>query len=145
MPDDASVCFPTLRSAEATSVTRTGPSRESGVARARWSTRAADWALRTDLNESIRRWRNAIHLLDEAPPSEEGLEIGLRARFGLTTIAIKRAKAGPGEVAMVSPGPDDVVQPGDVLALRYGHDDEDHSGPSDDDHADHDESDEDRD
>jgi trk system potassium uptake protein len=44
-------------------------------------------------------------------------EIGLRARFGLTTIAIKRAKAGPGEVAMVSPGPDDVVQPGDVLAL----------------------------
>ena len=44
-------------------------------------------------------------------------EIGLRARFGLTTIAIKRANTRPGEVAMVSPGPDDVVHPGDVLAL----------------------------
>jgi trk system potassium uptake protein TrkA len=44
-------------------------------------------------------------------------EIGLRARFGLTTIAIKRAKAGPGEVSMVSPGPDDLVYEGDVLAL----------------------------
>ena len=50
-------------------------------------------------------------------PREQVREIGLRARFGLTTIAIKRAKAGPGEVATVSPGPDDVVQDGDILAL----------------------------
>lgn len=45
-------------------------------------------------------------------------DIGLRARFGLTTIAIKRAattEAGP--LTIVSPGPDDVVQTGDVLAL----------------------------
>ncbi|MGD9903578.1 MAG: TrkA family potassium uptake protein [Vicinamibacterales bacterium] len=44
-------------------------------------------------------------------------EIGLRARFGLTTIAIKRAHAAPGEVTTVSPGPDDIVREGDVLAL----------------------------
>lgn len=45
-------------------------------------------------------------------------DIGLRARFGLTTIAIKRtSKTGHGDFTTVSPGPDDVVQPGDVLAL----------------------------
>lgn len=45
-------------------------------------------------------------------------DIGLRARFGLTTIAIKRtSKAGQGDITTVSPGPDDVVQPGDTLAL----------------------------
>lgn len=45
-------------------------------------------------------------------------DIGLRARFGLTTIAIKRtAKTGHGDVTTVSPGPDDVVQQGDILAL----------------------------
>ncbi len=45
-------------------------------------------------------------------------DIGLRARFGLTTIAIKRtSKAGQGDSTTVSPGPDDIVQPGDTLAL----------------------------
>jgi trk system potassium uptake protein TrkA len=43
-------------------------------------------------------------------------EIGLRARFGLTTIAIKR-KEGTGVVTNIAPGPDDVVRPGDTLAL----------------------------
>ena len=43
-------------------------------------------------------------------------EIGLRARFGLTTIAIKR-KEGIGVVTNIAPGPDDVVRPGDTLAL----------------------------
>jgi Trk K+ transport system NAD-binding subunit len=38
-------------------------------------------------------------------------------RFGLTTIAIKRtSKTGHGDFTTVSPGPDDVVQPGDTLA-----------------------------
>ncbi len=50
---------------------------------ARWNTRAADWALRTDLNEALRRWRTAIDLLETAPPSEEGLELGLLARHRL--------------------------------------------------------------
>jgi trk system potassium uptake protein TrkA len=45
-------------------------------------------------------------------------DIGLRARFGLTTIAIKRrSKTGDGETTQVSPGPDDMIQAGDVLAL----------------------------
>ncbi|MGH9386810.1 MAG: potassium channel family protein [Vicinamibacterales bacterium] len=45
-------------------------------------------------------------------------EIGLRSRFGLTTIAIKRAsKSGDGDFTNVAPGPDDVVEAGDILAL----------------------------
>lgn len=56
-----------------------------------------------------------------APPDFFGRtlrDIGLRARYGLTTIAIKRPGAsGHGEVTTVSPGPDDVVQSGDILAL----------------------------
>jgi len=45
-------------------------------------------------------------------------DIGLRSRFGLTTIAIKKAtSSGGSEFANVAPGPDDVVEAGDVLAL----------------------------
>jgi trk system potassium uptake protein TrkA len=45
-------------------------------------------------------------------------DIGLRSRFGLTTIAIKRAsKSADGDFTNVAPGPDDVVEAGDVLAL----------------------------
>lgn len=45
-------------------------------------------------------------------------EIGLRAKFGLTTIAIKHV-APPGEVlsSNIAPGPDDVIREGDVLSL----------------------------
>lgn len=56
-----------------------------------------------------------------APPDFYGKtlrDIGLRARFGLTTIAIKRSsKTGHGDFTVVSPGPDDIVEDGDVLAL----------------------------
>jgi hypothetical protein len=45
-------------------------------------------------------------------------EIGLRSRFGLTTIAIKHAtRAGERDVTNSAPGPDDVVPAGDVLSL----------------------------
>jgi trk system potassium uptake protein TrkA len=45
-------------------------------------------------------------------------DIGLRSRFGLTTIAIKRyAKTSDGPMTNIAPGPDDVVQAGDVLSL----------------------------
>lgn len=48
-------------------------------------------------------------------------EIGLRARFGLTTIAIKHIpKNGLVTLANIAPGPDDVIQAGDVLSL-LGH------------------------
>jgi trk system potassium uptake protein TrkA len=45
-------------------------------------------------------------------------DIGLRARFGLTTIAIKHAaRANEPEFTNIAPGPDDVIQTGDVLSL----------------------------
>lgn len=45
-------------------------------------------------------------------------DIGLRARFGLTTIAIKRSsKTGDADSTTVSPGPDDVIREGDILSL----------------------------
>lgn len=45
-------------------------------------------------------------------------DIGLRSRFGLTTIAIKHAtRAGDRESSNIAPGPDDVVRQGDILAL----------------------------
>ena len=50
-------------------------------------------------------------------------DIGLRARFGLTTIAIKHvAKDGTVLATNIAPGPDDVIQSGDVLSLLGGHD-----------------------
>ena len=56
-----------------------------------------------------------------APPDFFGRtlkEIGLRSRFGLTTIAIKRAtNTSDGPVTNIAPGPDDVVREGDVLSL----------------------------
>jgi trk/ktr system potassium uptake protein len=45
-------------------------------------------------------------------------DIGLRARFGLTTIAIKHtSRTGDGNITNIAPGPDDVVQAGDILSL----------------------------
>lgn len=45
-------------------------------------------------------------------------DIGLRARFGLTTIAIRHAtRQGEAEASNIAPGPDDIIQSGDVLAL----------------------------
>ena len=45
-------------------------------------------------------------------------EIGLRSRFGLTTIAIKRqSKTSDGPLTNIAPGPDDIVKEGDVLSL----------------------------
>jgi trk/ktr system potassium uptake protein len=55
-----------------------------------------------------------------APPEFVGKtlrEIGLRSRFGLTTIAIKHTRPGDKQFTNIAPGPDDVVQTGDVLSL----------------------------
>jgi len=56
-----------------------------------------------------------------APPEFVGRtlrDIGLRARFGLTTIAIKHpARTGDREFTNIAPGPDDVIQAGDILSL----------------------------
>lgn len=49
-------------------------------------------------------------------------DIGLRAKYGLTTIAIRRPDVtGTDGFRTVSPGPDDVVQDGDILALLGSH------------------------
>jgi trk system potassium uptake protein len=49
-------------------------------------------------------------------------DIGLRARFGLTTIAIKHVTAeGVVLSTNIAPGPDDVIQAGDVLSLLGSH------------------------
>jgi trk system potassium uptake protein len=59
----------------------------------------------------------------EVPTPEEFVgktlrDIGLRAKFGLTTIAIKHTGRGSdGQTSNIAPGPDDVVQKGDTLAL----------------------------
>jgi trk system potassium uptake protein len=56
-----------------------------------------------------------------APPEFVGKtlrEIALRARFGLTTIAIKHAAdGGTAAPANIAPGPDDIIRSGDVLSL----------------------------
>lgn len=55
-----------------------------------------------------------------APPEFVGKtlrDIGLRARFGLTTIAIKHAAGDVATPANIAPGPDDVIRAGDVLSL----------------------------
>jgi trk system potassium uptake protein len=44
-------------------------------------------------------------------------EIGLRSRFGLTTIAIKHSSGADGSSSNIAPGPDDIVREGDILAL----------------------------
>ena len=50
-------------------------------------------------------------------------DIGLRARFGLTTIAIKHvSKDGVVVSTNIAPGPDDVIQEGDLLSLLGGQD-----------------------
>lgn len=61
-----------------------------------------------------------------APPEFVGKtlrDIGLRARFGLTTIAIKHVSPA-GEVlsSNIAPGPDDIIQSGDVLSLLGSND-----------------------
>jgi trk system potassium uptake protein len=50
-------------------------------------------------------------------------DIGLRSRFGLTTIAIKHAgAAGRPSSFNIAPGPDDVVLAGDTMSLLGGND-----------------------
>jgi trk system potassium uptake protein TrkA len=65
---------------------------------------------------------NEFSIVDVPAPAEfvgkTLREIGLRARFGLTTIAIKHPpRAGERDTTNIAPGPDDVVQAGDILSL----------------------------
>ena len=78
---------------------------------ARWNTRAADWALRTDVHESIRRWRNTMALLGDLPPSEEITGIDLRRG----TACARGARAG-----MPRDEVDQILEDATELAERSG-------------------------
>ena len=69
---------------------------------ARWSIRAAEFALRSDLAEALRRWRVALDLLERVEESRETLELGVRtlvrlirfsARVGLEAAEADRLEA----------------------------------------------------
>jgi class 3 adenylate cyclase/tetratricopeptide (TPR) repeat protein len=47
---------------------------------ARWNNRAADFAVRSDIGESMRRWRTTIERLACVPETDEALRLGVRAR-----------------------------------------------------------------
>jgi trk system potassium uptake protein TrkA len=49
-------------------------------------------------------------------------ELDLRGRMGLTVIAIRRKMGTEGETTTVSPGAEERIEPGDVLALLGGND-----------------------
>jgi adenylate cyclase len=48
-----------------------------------WNARAADFAMRSDLQEAMRRWEAAIAHLASAPDSDDALALGIRARVRL--------------------------------------------------------------
>ncbi|HVS43857.1 MAG TPA: hypothetical protein VMU20_16510, partial [Candidatus Dormibacteraeota bacterium] len=50
---------------------------------ARWSLRAAGFALRSDLGEAMRRWRSTVDLLDGVEETVEAMRIGVAARIRL--------------------------------------------------------------
>lgn len=57
---------------------------------ARWHNRAGDFALRTDVDEAVRRWRVVVEAVQDLPPTEEMLKLGIQAsnrliRFGART------------------------------------------------------------
>jgi adenylate cyclase len=51
---------------------------------ARWNSRAAVWALRSDLTEAMRRWRAVLPHLAKVPETEEVLRLGIGARVRLS-------------------------------------------------------------
>jgi class 3 adenylate cyclase/tetratricopeptide (TPR) repeat protein len=47
---------------------------------ARWTARAANWALRSDFGEAWRRWQETVELLEGVAETPESLELGVRVR-----------------------------------------------------------------
>jgi len=56
---------------------------------ARWNARAATWALRSDLNEAVRRWRAVLAHLSRSPETEETLRLGIGVRWSLVSWGIR--------------------------------------------------------
>jgi adenylate cyclase len=57
---------------------------------AHWTFRAAAWAVRTDFNEAIRRWRRTIEQLAAVPATDETRVLGTMARARLLQIGARR-------------------------------------------------------
>lgn len=75
---------------------RAGEALEAG----RWSTRAGYWALRTDLAEAQRRWREALDLLAAAEETSESLELRVQTQTRLIQYGA-RAGIDPAEVKLL--------------------------------------------
>ena len=54
-----------------------------GLEAARWTDRAAQFALRSDLGEALRRWRAAVRLREGEEETPASLELGVRVRSHL--------------------------------------------------------------
>jgi adenylate cyclase len=63
----------------------------------RWNERAGDYALRSDVGESMRRWRTVLRHLEGAPETAETLRLGIRARQRLIRY-MSRVGSDPEEV-----------------------------------------------
>ncbi len=58
---------------------------------ARWNSRAATWALRSDVNDAMGRWRAVLTQLDRLEETEEVLRLGITARSLLMQWGIRTA------------------------------------------------------
>jgi adenylate cyclase len=60
---------------------------------ARWSERAGDFAVRSDIDEAMRRWRTALAHHEETAASEESVGLGIRCRSKLIRYLLRRGDA----------------------------------------------------
>jgi adenylate cyclase len=67
---------------------------------ARWSVRAANYALRSDLADALRRFQAAVDLLDGIEETPESLALGVRARIRLVQFGA-RIGIGPDEASQL--------------------------------------------
>ena len=71
-----------------------------GLAGARWHTRAAIWAERRSLPDSLRHWRRVRHLAGELEASAEREALAMKARLGILSL-VWRLGTTPGESAVI--------------------------------------------
>ena len=79
---------------------------------ARWHARAATWALRSDLDEAMRRWRTSLALLEGLDETDEVVELGVTVRIRLVQWSARMGVA----IEEI----DDLVTTGRRLAARLG-------------------------
>ena len=82
---------------------------------ARWNARAATWALRSDVNESMRRWRSVLDHLVRTPEIDETLRLGITARSLLAQWGLRTAMAPAEGDALVAEALDRTNRLGDPV------------------------------